>query len=198
MPAGRTRPTKPSRSCARRSSTGRTTGRTASTSSAWLRDDGQPGFNTNTGRMRAVQHPVRGRGASIRCRTTRSRLRSPSPRRSCSRSTRTCSPPAPARGSTSTPKQRHGAASARVASRSAGRPASRHGRQDRASSEGDWIWVENHARQAASSACASTRRSKTDTVRAEHGWWFPEQEGAEPNLFGVFDSQHQQPHGCRA
>jgi hypothetical protein len=25
-------------------------------------------------------------------------------------------------------------------------------------------------------------------VRAEHGWWFPEQVPAEPNLFGVFDS----------
>ena len=25
-------------------------------------------------------------------------------------------------------------------------------------------------------------------VRAEHGWWFPEQEGAEPHLFGTFDS----------
>ena len=24
--------------------------------------------------------------------------------------------------------------------------------------------------------------------RAEHGWWFPETEGAEPNLYGVFDS----------
>jgi hypothetical protein len=25
-------------------------------------------------------------------------------------------------------------------------------------------------------------------VRAEHGWWFPEKEAAEPSLFGVFDS----------
>ena len=25
-------------------------------------------------------------------------------------------------------------------------------------------------------------------VRAEHGWWFPETEAAEPNLYGVFDS----------
>jgi hypothetical protein len=25
-------------------------------------------------------------------------------------------------------------------------------------------------------------------VRAEHGWWFPEREAAEPTLFGVFDS----------
>ena len=25
-------------------------------------------------------------------------------------------------------------------------------------------------------------------MRAKHGWWFPEQEGAEPNLFGTFES----------
>ena len=25
-------------------------------------------------------------------------------------------------------------------------------------------------------------------VRAEHGWWFPEREAAEPSLYGVFDS----------
>ena len=24
--------------------------------------------------------------------------------------------------------------------------------------------------------------------RAEHGWWYPENEGEEPNLFNVFDS----------
>jgi hypothetical protein len=25
-------------------------------------------------------------------------------------------------------------------------------------------------------------------VSCEHGWWFPEQEAAEPSLYGVFDS----------
>ena len=25
-------------------------------------------------------------------------------------------------------------------------------------------------------------------IHAEHAWWFPETEGAEPNLFGTFDS----------
>ena len=24
-------------------------------------------------------------------------------------------------------------------------------------------------------------------ISTEHGWWFPEQEAAEPSLFGVFD-----------
>jgi anaerobic selenocysteine-containing dehydrogenase len=26
-----------------------------------------------------------------------------------------------------------------------------------------------------------------DVVMAEHGWWFPEKQGAEPSLFGVWD-----------
>ena len=25
-------------------------------------------------------------------------------------------------------------------------------------------------------------------MRSEHGWWFPEREGAYPSLYGVFDS----------
>ena len=29
---------------------------------------------------------------------------------------------------------------------------------------------------------------KPGCASAEHGWWFPETEGAEPNLYGVFDS----------
>ena len=29
---------------------------------------------------------------------------------------------------------------------------------------------------------------KPGTVHAQHGWWFPEQDGEEPNLFGVWQS----------
>lgn len=25
-------------------------------------------------------------------------------------------------------------------------------------------------------------------MRADHGWWFPEKDAAEPSLYGVFDS----------
>ena len=53
--------------------------------------------------------------------------------------------------------------------------------------DGDWCWLENqHGR------CKQILRINPSlddrVVRAEHGWWFPETEGAEPNLFGVFDS----------
>ncbi|UWG98924.1 molybdopterin-dependent oxidoreductase [Dehalobacter sp. DCM] len=53
--------------------------------------------------------------------------------------------------------------------------------------EGDWCWLENHngrCRQRAHLDPALSRK----VIRAEHGWWFPEMEGSEPALFGVFDS----------
>lgn len=53
--------------------------------------------------------------------------------------------------------------------------------------EGDWIWIEN-MRGKCKQRVRFNASLKKDTVRAEHGWWFPEQDGAEPNLFGVFDS----------
>lgn len=51
----------------------------------------------------------------------------------------------------------------------------------------DWCWIENqHGR------CRQRLRINPSlddrVVRADHGWWFPEEEAAEPRLFGVFDS----------
>ena len=31
-----------------------------------------------------------------------------------------------------------------------------------------------------------------DVVQADHGWWFPEQDGAEPNLYGFRQSNINQ------
>lgn len=53
--------------------------------------------------------------------------------------------------------------------------------------EGDWVWIENRRGRF-------QQRARLDSyldprvIRAEHGWWFPEKEAAEPSLFGVFDS----------
>ena len=151
----------------------------------WLRDDGQPGFNTNTGRWSCTT-PCSRPGDSIRCRTTKSRLRAPSPRRSWSEEYPYVLTTGARTWEYFHSESRHAAASARVASRSAGRPASRHGRQDRRHRRRLDLGRE-HARQV-QAARALQRVAELDTVRAEHGWWFPEQEGAEPNLFGVFDS----------
>ena len=53
--------------------------------------------------------------------------------------------------------------------------------------EGDWVWVEN-MRGKAKQRVRFNASLKPDTVRSEHGWWFPEQDGEEPNLFGVWKS----------
>jgi anaerobic selenocysteine-containing dehydrogenase len=54
-------------------------------------------------------------------------------------------------------------------------------------SEGDWCWIENQRGR-----CRQRLRLNPTldarVVRAEHGWWFPEREGAEPSLYGTFDS----------
>jgi len=54
-------------------------------------------------------------------------------------------------------------------------------------SEGDWVEVENpfgRARQKAHLVITIDPR----VVHTRHGWWYPEQDGNEPNLFGVWKS----------
>lgn len=53
--------------------------------------------------------------------------------------------------------------------------------------EGDWVWLENSNGKCKQIAHFDPSLDQK-VVRAEHGWWFPEKEGAEPVLFGVFDS----------
>ena len=54
-------------------------------------------------------------------------------------------------------------------------------------SEGDWAWIENQRCRCRQKLHVNPSLDDR-VVRAEHGWWFPEQEAAEPVLFGVFDS----------
>jgi anaerobic selenocysteine-containing dehydrogenase len=53
--------------------------------------------------------------------------------------------------------------------------------------EGSWVWVENDQGRFKQVA-KITPTIKDGVIHAEHGWWFPEQEGAEPRLFGTFDA----------
>ena len=65
--------------------------------------------------------------------------------------------------------------------------AERYGVED-----GQWVWIENdHGRFR--QVCKVTPRVAPGVVHAEHGWWFPEQEASEPSLFGTFDSN---PNNC--
>lgn len=58
--------------------------------------------------------------------------------------------------------------------------------------DGQWAWIENeHGRFR--QIVKATQRLPKGTVHAEHGWWFPEGDGAEPSLFGTYDSN---PNNC--
>jgi len=51
---------------------------------------------------------------------------------------------------------------------------------------GEWVWIEStegRCRQVAQ----IDHTLKEDCIHAEHGWWFPEEEPAFPHLYGVFD-----------
>ena len=53
--------------------------------------------------------------------------------------------------------------------------------------DGDWVAIENELGRAVERARITTVVHPR-VVHAQHGWWFPEQEGEEPNLYGVWKS----------
>ncbi|NTW29239.1 MAG: molybdopterin-dependent oxidoreductase [Coriobacteriia bacterium] len=53
--------------------------------------------------------------------------------------------------------------------------------------EGDWVLIENQLGCGIEKAHLSPIVDPR-VVHAAHGWWYPEQEGEEPNLFGVWKS----------
>lgn len=53
--------------------------------------------------------------------------------------------------------------------------------------EGDWVNIENMLGKCKMRAHL-TPCIHPKVVHAQHGWWFPEQEGEEPNLYGVWKS----------
>ena len=53
--------------------------------------------------------------------------------------------------------------------------------------DGDWVYIENqHGR--CKQVARLTPNIHPDVVNAQHGWWFPEETGSEPNLFGAWES----------
>ena len=54
-------------------------------------------------------------------------------------------------------------------------------------SDGDWIWIETY-RGRIHQVCRVTDRIMAGVIHVQHGWWFPEEDGAEPSLHGVFRS----------
>ena len=62
---------------------------------------------------------------------------------------------------------------------------------------GDWVTIENWLGKC-QMKCWVTPSILEGVVHCEHGWWYPEQEGAEPNLYGVWKSNINMllPHFC--
>ncbi|HSW39725.1 MAG TPA: molybdopterin-dependent oxidoreductase [Acidobacteriota bacterium] len=53
--------------------------------------------------------------------------------------------------------------------------------------DGEWVWVENWLSRQQFKA-KLTPAVLPEMVMAAHGWWFPEEDGAEPSLFGAWKS----------
>lgn len=53
--------------------------------------------------------------------------------------------------------------------------------------DGDWIFVENSYGRC-TLRVRVTAGIDPKVVHAQHGWWFPERQGAEPELYGAWDS----------
>jgi anaerobic selenocysteine-containing dehydrogenase len=57
--------------------------------------------------------------------------------------------------------------------------------------DGEWVWVENWlGKQRFKSKL--TLAVLPEMVMVAHGWWFPEEDGAEPSLFGAWKSNANQ------
>ncbi len=57
--------------------------------------------------------------------------------------------------------------------------------------DGEWVWVENWLGKQKFKA-KLTIAVLPQMVMAAHGWWFPEENGAEPSLFGAWKSNINQ------
>jgi anaerobic selenocysteine-containing dehydrogenase len=53
-------------------------------------------------------------------------------------------------------------------------------------SESDLVWIENQYGRCKARARV-TRALRPETIMVPHGWWFPEQEGKSPHLYGIWE-----------
>jgi anaerobic selenocysteine-containing dehydrogenase len=53
--------------------------------------------------------------------------------------------------------------------------------------DGDWVWIET-PRGKIQQKCRIFEGIDPRVVHVQHGWWFPEEDGAEPSLHGVWKS----------
>jgi anaerobic selenocysteine-containing dehydrogenase len=54
--------------------------------------------------------------------------------------------------------------------------------------DGQWVWMENSRGARCKQIVKETIEVLPGRVHAEHGWWFPEEDGAAPNYYGTYES----------
>jgi len=54
--------------------------------------------------------------------------------------------------------------------------------------DGEWVYIENDMGRVKRKAVI-TRKVKPAHIHTMHGWWLPERDGKEPDLFGLWDYQ---------
>jgi anaerobic selenocysteine-containing dehydrogenase len=59
--------------------------------------------------------------------------------------------------------------------------------EERGIIDGEWVYVHNMFGECLLKAMVS-EVVLPGVVHAQHGWWFPEEDGVEPHLFGVWRS----------
>ena len=167
---------------------------TSSYEKGLLRADGKPGFNTAHRPHRAVVHVLQPAPASTRCRTSTSpnarpgsdagRLMDEYPLRADHRR-----PPLDVLPLGASPGRPPAAAwTPGPASRFIPTRAAELGFV----ADGEWVWVENHVRDAPSERVKDHARSSTRAwCPADHGWWLPGARSREP--LRRLRRQHQQP-----
>jgi len=63
--------------------------------------------------------------------------------------------------------------------------------KERGIGDGEWVWIENWLGKARYKAKVTLVVPRW-MVMATHGWWFPEEKGEKPHLFGVWKSNVNQ------
>jgi anaerobic selenocysteine-containing dehydrogenase len=53
--------------------------------------------------------------------------------------------------------------------------------------DGDWVWIETPLGRCRQRARLTTSLDQ-DVICTQHAWWFPEEEAAEPSLYGVWEA----------
>ena len=149
-----------------------------------MRNDGQPGFQTATGRIELWWSRSTTRPSSTRCRTSRSPIRAPAPRRSCSSSTRSVLTTGARNWSYFHSEHRQ---IERLRRMHPDPIVQVHPDKlaELGMEDGEWVWIENQNGRAKIRIESTPILTDPRIVACDHAWWRP--EGDPEKFFDVFE-----------